>query len=246
MELYIGRILGGGRTKDNSEALVYGVSARSEENKIRIGELYPSRVFINSPLFRKKELTQGEREILERQQTQANFIFYNAILISQGDFLPFAVVSNGRHTNKIVNRYKRSAAKTSEIVKSILNQEGPELDGSNNTPQTPRIAGLLEVSSTHYTLGIVSKPGEAKVFVEQLSQGIRGLSTYAGNPDNPRDMVINHNPRLIDMPAEGRTAQQLADDLFDWMPRNFIVCTAAAVWNSRSMRWKLAVRNLYS
>jgi len=48
----------------------------------------------------------------------------------------------------------------------------------------------------------------------------------------------------------GRTAQQLADDLFDWMPRDFIVCTAAAaaaaVWNSRSMRWQLAVRNLYS
>ena len=44
----------------------------------------------------------------------------------------------------------------------------------------------------------------------------------------------------------GRTAQQLADDLFDWMPRDFIVCAAAAVWNSRSMRWQLAVRNLYS
>lgn len=248
MELYIGRTLGIGLTKEGREAVVYAVLARSEENKIRIAERYRTRVFIDSPLLKTpvEELTEGKREVLEKQKAQAEFIFYNGISVHIGGYPPFAVVSNGKHTDSIAKRYKGSSDDSPTVVRHVLNRWGPELDGPNKTPQTPRIAGLLEVGLTEYTLGIVSKPGEAKVFAEQLNKGIKGLSTYAGNPNNPREMVINHNPSLIALPAEGKTPQQLADDIFDWVPRDFVVCTAAGVWNPERKKWELAVRNLYS
>lgn len=248
--VYLGRIEGGGLTKEGREVVLRAVTVRSEKNRIRIAEAYPSRIYINSPLFRKPygELTQEEKEILREQQEQAENIFYNGIIAPRVIYpdYSFAVVGNGRHTDSIVGRYRRSSDTHEIVIRHVLNKWGPELDGPNKTPQTPRIAGMVGVGTPEYTLGIISRSGEAKTFVVPHDGTIRGLSTYAGDPNDRMKMVINHSPSLITLPSEERSAKQLADDLFDWLDKDLVVITAAAVWDPNRMRWEFGRRNLYS
>jgi hypothetical protein len=269
--VYLGRIVGAGSTKNNESAIVYAVSGRSEGSKARTAHLYPTRVFIGSSITKipydriteiqkasikqyldgvaryaavsswVKDLTDNEKATLKKQIENEQFIFYDGIKIPRDSYC--GIVSNGLHTEGI--------ARTHYIDKVLL-KWGPELDGPNNTPLTPRIAGYvldngIGVEGIYYDLGIISKPKEPRVMMSIKAKPslIEGLSTYAGNPDSPAEIVINHDLKLLTLPAEGITAQQLADDLFDWVDKKFVVCTAAAVFDSKTEKWILAVRNLH-
>ncbi|MFH0832839.1 MAG: IMP cyclohydrolase [Candidatus Aenigmatarchaeota archaeon] len=260
--VYLGRIVGVGFTKEGKPVCVYAVSGRSDSSKARIAHKYESRIFIGSSLTRKpydkisnaeknlikgylsgsipyqnvsllvKELNEIEKKTLEDQIKGEEFIFYNGIKVKKS----IAVVSNGVHTEDILN---------TNDLHGVLKKFGPELDGPNRTPYTPRIGGLVDYCGM--PLGIISRPSEVEILGSSYQSGsIEGISTYAGNPASPRDIVINHEPKLLELPAEGKTAQRLADDLFDWMDKEFIVCTAAAILTKPvNGKWELAVRNLH-
>jgi len=269
--VYLGRIVGAGSTKNGKAAIVYAVSGRSEGSKARTAHLYPRRVFIGSSLTKipydkiteiqkaiikqyldgvaryaavsswVKDLTDNEKPILKKQIEDEQFIFYNGIKTPMYHYC--GIVSNGLHTADIVRTH---------YIDQVLLKWGPELDGPNKTPLTPRIAGYVVsggkgVKDIYYDLGIISKPKEPKVSMSIKAKPglIQGLSTYAGNPNSPAEIVINHDPELLTLPAEGITAQQLADDLFDFVDKEFVVCTAAAVYNPKTERWEKAVRNLH-
>lgn len=261
---YLGRIVGVGLTKDGKPVCVYAVSGRSGSSKARKTHKYPTRVFIGSSLTKKpydkitaeeksgivkyldgsspysdvsyliKDLTEEEKKIMRDQINNEQFIFYNAIKTVYN----LGVVSNGLHTNGIAR---------GNSIEGVLEWWGPELDGPNKTPYTPRIACAAE--GRYLELGIVSRPekiNKTSIFEMFNSENgiIHGLSTYAGNQNAPREIVINHEPKLLELPAEGLNAKQLADDLFNWVDRDFVVCTAAAVYDRTEDKWNLATRDL--
>jgi len=45
--------------------------------------------------------------------------------------------------------------------------------------------------------------------------------------------------------TDEKTAQDLADSLYEWIDPNLVVCTAAAVYDFKTERWELAKRNLH-
>lgn len=262
--MYIGRVVGVGLTEEGKPAVVYGVSGRSPGSMARVAHRYPTRVFIGSSLTTKpydklteldkdalrafsrlgwynsdskageisrelvRELSLEEMGILRKQIEDERLIFYDGI---KTDVFG-AVVSNGRHTRGIHRSYD---------VEGILRHWGPELDGPDKTPYTPRIAGLAELGFDHADLGITSRPREVTMFTSDMVPGyIDGLSTYDPDPDKPNEIVINYSPSLLELPAKGETSQELADALYKWMDPKFVVCTAAAVHHGK---WDLAVRN---
>jgi len=244
--VYLGRVVGAGYTRDGLPAVVYGVSVRSAPNKARKAMVVDTRAFIGSSLEGKTNLTEEESKILARQRETAEFIFYNGIIASLGPYAPFVIVGNSVHTAQTLERFIDSKDGEDSVVQYVLNEYGPELDGPNRTPQTPRISGLIELGTNRSVLGIVSKASEAITFMRPRKDGlIEGISTYAGEQQDPNAMVINHDHSILTLPSEGRTAKKLSDDLFDWLDPNLRVCTAAAVWNSRENKWDLDKTNLH-
>lgn len=243
---YLGRVEFVGATKKGEEATIYGVSVRSEPNKARIAVPFRTRVYIGSSLENKppKMLTDAEREIIRQQHEQAHLIFYDGIIASNGLYDTFAVVGNGRHTRSVRQQLMKGAD-AEEAIRHVLNRWGPELDGPNRTPQTPRIVGVTDEYIEQCTLGIISAPGNPITFSEPICHGhFYGLSTYAGDPNDPRKMVINHSPKLLESDFDGETAQELAEQLYVRLGKDLVVCTAAAVFDGK--RWEFGVKNLHS
>jgi IMP cyclohydrolase len=266
--VYLGRIVGIGMTKDGIPVCVYAVSGRSDGSKARVAHNYPNRVFIGSSLTKKpydqlttidktqikryidslisyddvsrlvKDLSDKEKEILGKQLKDEEFIFYNAIKTKNKNGI--IVLSNGVHTEDIVKgRYK---------LEGSLQKWGPELDGPGRTPQTPRIAAVnaADTDSNLIAMGITAKPDDVSVSYPYLERGvIFATATYAGKPDAPEEMVINYKPSLFEIKTNRTSAQDLADELFEQVDKDIVVCTAAGVWNDQDNEWNLAVKNLH-
>lgn len=267
--VYLGRLAGAGWTKHHMRCGLYGGSGRSGFSKARLAQKYPERIFIDSSLTKKpydqitpeektwitkylegdapyssvsslvKDLDEDGKKILKDQIKYEEFIFYNGIRLDGHR----AILSNGVHTEDIVKDHELS---------KVLSMWGPELDNPDGTrtPYTPRIGAFISLpnSDVNMVMGITSEKGVSEMIFPARYQKtgiIPGISTYAGNPDAPSEIVINREPVFLELPAVGKTAQKLADDLFDWMDPNFAVFTAAALLNPKTNNWELAVRNLH-
>lgn len=220
--VYLGRICGIGLTEEGKPILLYAVSGRSEASKERKARRYHDMVHIG-PLKRSHD------DPLRH---------YDAISVSLNGT---GVATNGRHTEDVSEYYLN---KPTIGIQQALMRWGHEPD---EPIYTPRIAAALKAkpsSQRDFSLGIVSKDAGANTISLFPPDGVAyGISTYAGDTKNPREIVIPYATPILSLPASGNTVQRLADDLYDYIDRDFVVCTAAALWDGNE--WKMAVRNLH-
>ncbi len=222
--VYLGRVVGVGHAKDGKPAIIYAVSGRSEASKARKATLYPTRVHIGP-------LDGNDSDPLRH---------YDAIKTAGST----GVVSNGRHTNGIYRAYPKGDI---EDVERVMNRWGAEKDEPIFTPRIFGITSFLDYipESDEFYLGIISYGKKVRFTGPELKEAeIKGLSTYKGTEPSGR-IITNDSLDLLDLPAEGKTAQKLVDDMFDWMDQDLVVCTVSAVFDKNRGRWQLAVRNRY-
>ena len=226
---YFGRVLAVGLTKNDEPAVVYGISGRSEGSKKRklVIEDYE-----RNPCVHVREVG----ELTADQKARYNIFFYPAIVAYDSERA--AVVTNGDHTKDVCNF-------------DLSFEEA--LRGRNHEPDdysTPRIAAEIENNNREHTgEGYLIKAAllasEAHTFmrVEEMKPGICVcVSTYQGigdEPEKPEKGGIWHQK------FGGTTAQDLADELYNWLDSDKRVAAGAAVMNDNSREWQLAVRNLH-
>lgn len=236
--VYLGRIVGVGRTETGRPFVVYGVSGRSDSSRQRKAVPYDRRIAIG-PLD----------QMTEEQHQQASLLMYDAITTSNE--LAVAVVSNGKHTNDIYDSlYKHAPLRRlvysplERLLHTPLEEWGAEPDRYH----TPRIAGIIDLDG-YAALGIVTKakrPGVVS-FVNVPSGKALVLSTYTGESTEPEAPNYRRTFDIIrKINLVGDTAPELAVSFFEWMDPEFVVCTASAVWFDEDYAWELAVKNLYA
>ncbi len=250
--LYLGRVVGTGVTKKGENAVVYAVSGRSEGSRQR------KLVIENNDTIRMASLTDPTPEQLEKK----DIFFYPAIMVKYAlpvdlqflDSVPRtayrAIVSNGIQTKKISENFD---SKKSDLHNPLVNvslslvQLGYEEDDYN----TPRIAGVSSPKGFD-VLGIINEDGLTSTTILKRNKSkklFKWISTYVGGFDSDKEeySVILPDyehllPRGLEM--EGKDAQELADEFYEWMNQKLVVGTGAAIIKKDGM-WKVAVKNLH-
>ncbi|MDD5181596.1 MAG: IMP cyclohydrolase [Candidatus Nanoarchaeia archaeon] len=241
--VYKGRIIGLGLTKEGNPVAVYAISGRSDNSKKRVAkyfdEGYTKRVFIDS---------WGEPT--EEQKRKADIYFYNAMKMFGDlvDGLPYLAISNGVHTDTIAN-VRHATPDNNNTVLKTLKLFGPEPD----TLHTARIGGELNMhlESKYASIGIIPYSTtdlvacDAINFSELKKGEVRTISTYSGLDDsNPAAPEFKKLEDVIERwELDGKTAGELAGNVYNKIDPNLVVCTVAAVWNGTF--WDVAVKNMH-
>lgn len=242
--MYIGRVLGLGCNSDESPFVVYAVSGRSTSSRDRMARMEDDdrvcRVNIGS-------LNPGS--MTEEQKAQAQWIYYDGIIVPRDR--NFALVSNGEQTGSILRLIREESMDPVKATGCAMKVLGAERDDY----KTPRIAGVLDGEGRAY-MSIIEKDGcysnsgqeGGWVDVRHNIGKAHCVSTYTGNEDS-NDVVVPVGPVRLPMwviSMSGKSAQDLANNMYDWMNPELVVCTAAAMWNSYTRRFEVAVRNAKS
>jgi len=249
--MYLGRVVGLGVLPDERKFAAYVVSGRSDSSRSR-----KARVYENGFMKRVNIGPLNPDSLTPEQQEQAQWIFYNAMIapINNSKLL----VSNGEQTD-VAYMFTRDRTVGGEnmheinAIRCAMKALGPERD----RPRTPRIAGFIDGTALQSWKGeylaIITEDGY--FFYPDQGQGFECepgkmyfVSTYIGNPDNPRDIVIPRGKVKVPMGVidlHGKRAEQLADNLYDWVDPDLIVCSAAALWNVDKGEFDIAVRNFH-
>lgn len=247
---YIGRVVGVGATQDGNPVLLYGLSGRSAPSRSRVAKIHGNRVAI-----------EPYGDMTPEQQAEAARLVYDAIATTgpkhwQG-FIPFAVVSNGKHTRSIyrkewsdVNAGHYAFDPAGILLGKILHRWGHE-GKVGDRYNTPRIAGLIELNPDtghrYDVLGIVTDKSHYpnNVAVVPKTEGLANyISTYTGESAEPEAPSFKHASEMVKkIRIEGKTAQELSDEMYEFMDPEFVVSSAAALWVPKNSRWELAVKN---
>lgn len=240
-ELYLGRVVGVGATDKGDAFAVYAVSGRSEGSRQRRLEIEDDRT------VRVKSLGEPTPDQLEKN----DIFFYPAIRIGFSEYAgPFAVTSNGSQTEPIVEKVNKGSYDEAGVaMRDVLEETGHEGmigDGYN----TPRVAGtsLPDHPGVRDCLGLVSDKGTRICSPERFWGYINWLPTYIGglNEEGKYDIVVCHeHDNRMRKGIHSLDAQELADELYDWMNPDLVVSTGAAVFERNPDRWSLAVKNLH-
>lgn len=252
---YIGRVVGVGATQDGNPVLLYGLSGRSPSSRARKAVVHGSRVAI-----------EPYGEMTPEQKAEADRLIYDAIATTGPQhwkgFLPFGVVSNGKHTRSI---YRKEWAQVDAgnyafdpaavMLGKTLQRWGHE-GKVGDRYNTPRIAGLIELNPAtgheYHTVGIITDKTKYphNVAVVPVIKGQANLiSTYTGASTEPEAPRFNNFLEEIIRKTriEGKTVQQLAEEMYEFMDPDFVVASAAAMYvpskDTREIGWKLAVKN---
>ncbi|MBI4167451.1 MAG: hypothetical protein HY515_00695 [Candidatus Aenigmarchaeota archaeon] len=234
---YIGRVAGVGATQDGNPVLLYGLSGRSPSSRSRIAVIHGNRVSI-----------EPYGEMTPEQKAEASRLIYDAIMTRANNKI--GVVSNGNQTSSVLRAYLRrhDANKTAiNAMSGALRYWGHE-GRVGDRYNTPRIAGMVVVTGNDATLGIVTAENETSPSLATgfyITRGTAGyLSTYTGDGEEPQAPKFNYILDAVrEFKIEGKTAQELAEEMYDFMDPEFVVSTAAALWVPSQGRWKLAVKN---
>lgn len=141
--MYVGRIVGVAKTKDNRNVALFRISSRS----------FPNRKIIE----RDRTLAVVPKEGFEAESAQSPYVSYTAMQ-EANDLM---VVANGFHGDTIANLIK-SGTPTKQslaLALSVFDNEPDEFD-------TPRIAAVVPIRGDKGFLGIVSKD---RLEVKQVS-----------------------------------------------------------------------------
>ncbi len=247
---YIGRVVGVGATKDGNPVLLYGLSGRSASSRSRIAVVHGNRVSI-----------EPYGDMTPEQKAEASRLVYDAMRTTgqkhRKVFLPFGVVSNGKHTRSIyrkewsdVNTGHYPFDPAAILVGKTLQRWGHE-GKVGDRYNTPRIAGLIELNPDtghgYHVLGMVTDKSRYpnNVAVVPATKGlVNCMSTYTGEGAEPEAPSFKHVGEIIrKIRIEGKTTQQLAEEMYEFMDPEFVVSSAAALWVPGEGKWKLAVKN---
>jgi IMP cyclohydrolase len=239
---YFGRIIGLGMTENERPFGVYAVSGRSDTSRERKARIVEDIDHPDDDVMMVEIGSLGE--LTEEQEAQRNLIFYSCMMVSGDDRL---IISNGKQTDEIAGSdYINEDNYEKAIIDGFSRMDGAEPDDY----KTPRIAAVVDPDILiSPALGIVSEHGSAVGKIHDVRQAVY-ISTYKGNYRDPREVVI---PELK-LPAgnlgvTGKTAQELADSMYNGMDQGLVVCAASALWdpdmNSGEGGWELARKNLH-
>ncbi len=241
--MYLGRVVGLGLLEDGKPFAVYGISGRSEASKAREAKIVKGEIFGGNP----------------------DLLLYDAMVLGPER----AVVSNGKHGEDIYERLEKRDAKVVITMgkrsgKQFLHIEkqtkkSPQLglqlgldsileewDAEPDAYRTPRIAGVIEMDETkRFLLGIAAEKGITTVSFSNPKGGKAYLvTTYLGKEGSYDVVSPKGFPETFEsffqLELPGKTPQELADNLYEWLDEKIRVCTAGAVWDGS---WKAAVRN---
>ncbi len=227
--VYLGRVVGIGKMEDRKPFVLYAVSGRSEESKQRKASIYESegRVHIGP-------LDGSDSDLLRH---------YDAVQAGRNN--SYIVVSNGSQTDGIASRC--SKLMTRPGLRSNIQKSLDCMRAEPDACHTPRIAAIY-TPNQHFSgfFGIRNYRRAAEAWELDLTEGMAFLlPTYKGDPNDPRAVIVSHADGNPAVDFNGKTAQQLADQLYDWVDRNLVVCTAAYAQEEWGKPWKFAVRNLH-
>ncbi len=153
--MYLGRIVAIGMTNDNKTTAMYRVSSRSFPN--REAKIIGENVSIMP------------RKGFEDDLSKNPYIAYNCIRMAK----EFAIVTNGSHTDPIVEKIAAGMSVRDALTLSLL-----AMDYEKDDYDTPRIAAVVSNKSNQGFLGIVTKDSVV-VRGFELTPGVAYyLSTY--------------------------------------------------------------------
>ncbi|MBI3412821.1 MAG: hypothetical protein HY051_01945 [Candidatus Aenigmarchaeota archaeon] len=246
---YIGRVAGVGATNEGNPVLLYGLSGRSPSSVSRMAVVHGGRVSIEPYGVMTLE-----------QKAEASRLVYDAIHTTRQwtprGFVHFGIVSNGRQTGSIHRDYTEAIREGSflsppqNIISTALMRWGHE-GKVGDRYDTPRIAGMINVGSATAALGIITAENENRSQLH-IARGFRNLtrgsmiylSTYTGEsaePEAPKFEAVSEAVKTRRI--EGRTARELAEEMYAFMDPEFVVASAAALWVPQNEIWKLAAKN---
>jgi IMP cyclohydrolase len=131
--MYVGRIVGVGRTPEGRQAVAYRISSRS----------FPNRAAKQSGRSVQIVPHAGSLDAA----SDSPYIAYECIVWND----QFAVVSNGTHTRPIFERLKAGNTPRDAILTVLTG-----LDREFDDYDTPRICGLLDIAENRLWLGSVT------------------------------------------------------------------------------------------
>ncbi len=179
------------------------------------------------------------------QFAEASRLIYDAVMTKNAGAV--GVVSNGKQTGSIYRGYlkMRDANNTAKnaIGRALKHwgHEGKVGDRYN----TPRVAGMVDVCSNDFAIGIVTaeneKIGPWAGSVGTTKGSIFYLSTYTGEGEEPQSNKGMAASTVCNI--ESRTVGDLAQEMYGFMDPDFVVSSAAALWVPGKGRWELAVKN---
>ena len=164
--MYVGRIVGVGRTRAGANAALYRVSSRSFPNR-KVVEL-------------SGRLAVVPREGHEGDIHKNTYIAYNCLRIA-GDF---AVVTNGSHTDPTAEKIESGVPARDALVATLL-----ALDYERDDYRTPRIAGVVPLRGDVAWLGIVRADALVVKAVPLVDGRARWIATYEADDVRPSQEV---------------------------------------------------------
>ena len=230
---YPGRQLFLGMTASGKPAFAYLVTGRSPQSRERKGTTVENGV-IMGPI--------GDEPYDWLRH-------YTGVKYDNG--IGLAVVSNGIQTEAIYETYKllfhTGSAPEQDYLQKIM-------DGARYEPDslhTPRIAGVItnpagEVSPV-YILGIATDNPPARTYVITPKPGtLTGISTYAGDMENPGSFDVNADLPVLEFKVE--TPGEIAEFIYEISAASnqgddIRVCAIGGVRSDDNLTWKLAMIN---
>ncbi|MDF0663346.1 IMP cyclohydrolase [Rhizobium sp. BC49] len=156
LEMYVGRIVGVGRTRKGDLVAAYRVSSRS----------FPNR--------NAEKLGNSVQIIAQPESADAAsdspYIAYECLIWNDH----FAVVSNGTHTRPIYERLKAGNAPRDAIASVLVG-----LDREFDQHDTPRICGLVDLAESRLWLGSVTATSLSVMPIEIEPGQLAYITTYA-------------------------------------------------------------------
>jgi IMP cyclohydrolase len=198
--MYVGRIVGVGRTPDGRPVSAYRVSSRSFPNR-NAEQLGQSIQIVPRP---------GSPDAA----SASPYIAYECLLWNER----FAVASNGTHTRPIFERLKAGHTPRDAMV-SVLAGLDREYDGYD----TPRLCGLFDRSTDTLWLGSVTATSLAVMPVEVGPGQMAYVTTYGF----PLPLTGQTDPDFMAEDAKGACQHITGSSVFADFEKP--ICAAAAV-----------------
>lgn len=153
--MYVGRIVGVGRSQKGDLIAAYRVSSRSFPNR-NVEKLGDTMRIIAQ---------QGSADAA----SDSPYIAYECLIWNSR----FAVVSNGTHTRPIYERLKAGNAPRDAIVSVLVG-----LDREFDQHDTPRICGLVDLAENRLWLGSITATSLSVIPIEARPGQLAYITTY--------------------------------------------------------------------
>ncbi|GLQ55758.1 IMP cyclohydrolase [Devosia nitrariae] len=153
--MYVGRIVGVGRTRKGELVAAYRVSSRS----------FPNRIAQRTGQAVQIVARPGSADAV----SDSPYIAYECVLWNER----YSVVSNGTHTRPIYERLKSGNDPRDAILSVLIG-----LDREFDQYDTPRICGLIDRAENRLWLGSVTATSLVVMPVEASSGQMASITTY--------------------------------------------------------------------